>query len=299
MPNYGDVKYWEERYKNSEYQTFDWLENYPTLKEIITSLNIPKESGKILNLGCGNSEFSENMYDDGYHNIKNIDISHNVINLMKERSKNRPEMTYEVMDVRDIKYEDNYFDLAIDKSTIDALLCGDDAFINVAKMIKEVQRVLKVGGYYMIISYGTPDNRVLHLNRKFEKFKIEIFKIEKDFVEEEGYDNYHYIYLCPKLEGADEVSKQYFNEILEELIQQQQLENEEEEQEETDNNENLVKNEVNSTGKKEGINNVIIKNENNEIQYNLNTALKIELNNNNKKENQINVEKNKFISDTM
>ena len=299
MPNYGDVKYWEERYKNSEYPTFDWLENYPTLKEIITSLNISKESGKILNLGCGNSEFSENMYDDGYHNIKNIDISHNVINLMKERSKNRPEMTYEVMDVRDLKYENNYFDLAIDKSTIDALLCGDDAFINVAKMIKEVQRVLKVGGYYMIISYGTPDNRVLHLNRKFEKFKIEILKIEKDFVEEEGYDNYHYIYLCQKLEGADEVSKQYFNEILEELIHQQQLENEEEEQEEADNNENIVKNEVNLTDLKENINNVIIQNENDGKQYNLNTALKIELNNNNKKENKINVEKNKLISEIM
>ena len=299
MPNYGDVKYWEERYKNSEYPTFDWLENYPTLKEIITSLNISKESGKILNLGCGNSEFSENMYDDGYHNIKNIDISHNVINLMKERSKNRPEMTYEVMDVRDLKYENNYFDLAIDKSTIDALLCGDDAFINVAKMIKEVQRVLKVGGYYMIISYGTPDNRVLHLNRKFEKFKIEILKIEKDFVEEEGYDNYHYIYLCQKLEGADEVSKQYFNEILEELIHQQQLENEEEEQEEADNNENIVKNEVNLTDIKENIDNVVIQNENDGKQYNLNTDLKIELNNNNKKENQINVEKNKLISEIM
>jgi ubiquinone/menaquinone biosynthesis C-methylase UbiE len=301
MPNYGDIKYWEERYKNSEYATFDWLENYPTLKEIITSLNIPKESGKILNLGCGNSEFSENMYDDGYHNIKNIDISHYVIDLMKERSKNRPEMTYEVMDVRDIKYESNYFDLAIDKSTIDALLCGDDAFINVAKMIKEVQRVLKVGGYYMIISYGTPDNRVLHLNRKFEKFKIEILKIEKDFVEEEGYDNYHYIYLCQKLEGADEVSKQYFEETLEELIQQQKIENEAEEQEEVENTEIIVKNEVNLTDKIDNINNnnIIIQNENDGKQCNLSTALKIELNNNNKKENQINGEKNKLISDIM
>ena len=61
MQNYGEVKYLEDRYKNSEYPTFDWLENYPTLKEIITSLNVPKDSGKILNLGCGNSEFSENM----------------------------------------------------------------------------------------------------------------------------------------------------------------------------------------------------------------------------------------------
>jgi len=67
------------------------------------------------------------------------------------------------MDVRDLKYESNCFDLAIDKSTIDALLCGDNSFINVAIMTREVQRVLKVGGIYMIISYGQPENRIMHL----------------------------------------------------------------------------------------------------------------------------------------
>ena len=297
MPNYGDIAYWEQRYKDSEYTTFDWLENYPTLKEIIISLNIPKETGKILNLGCGNSEFSENMYDDGYHNIKNIDISQNVIKLMTERSKDRPEMTYEVMDVRDIKYESNFFDLAIDKSTIDALLCGDDAFINVAKMIKEVQRVLKVGGYYMIISYGAPDDRLMHLKRKFEKFKIEILKIEKDFEEEEGYDNYHYIYLCQKLEGADEVSKQFFDETIEELMLQQKMEEEEEEQEE---NENLEKDEGNNNSKNEKIKNKVIQDENDGKKSNLDTALKIELKKNDKKEKIIiNGNNNKIISDIM
>ena len=297
MPNYGDITYWEQRYKDSEYTTFDWLENYPTLKEIIISLNIPKETGKILNLGCGNSEFSENMYDDGYHNIKNIDISQNVIKLMTERSKDRPEMTYEVMDVRDIKYESNFFDLAIDKSTIDALLCGDDAFINVAKMIKEVQRVLKVGGYYMIISYGAPDDRLMHLKRKFEKFKIEILKIEKDFEEEEGYDNYHYIYLCQKLEGADEVSKQFFDETIEELMLQQKMEEEEEEQEE---NENLEKDEGNNNSKNEKIKNKVIQDENDGKKSNLDTALKIELKKNDKKEKIIiNGNNNKIISDIM
>ena len=299
MPNYGDIAYWEQRYKNSEYTTFDWLENYPTLKEIILSLNISKETGQILNLGCGNSEFSENMYDDGFHNIKNIDISQSVIKLMSERSKNRPEMTYEVMDVRDIKYENNYFDLAIDKSTIDALLCGDDAFINVAKMIKEVQRVLKVGGYYMIISYGAPDYRIIHLNRKFEKFKVDILKIEKDFVEEEGYDNYHYIYLCKKLEGADEASKQFFDQTIEELIEQQKLEEEAEELEENENLENKTKDEVeiNNNDKKENSINAIIQNGNDAIQFNIDTTLKIELNKNNKKENMNNGEKNKIVSD--
>ena len=238
MPNYGDKTYWEDRYKSSENSTFDWLENYSALRDIISSLKIPKETGQILNLGCGNSEFAEDMYIDGYKNIKNIDISHNVIKTMAERNKDKEGMIYEVMDVRDLKYEDNSFDLAVDKSTIDALLCGEDAFINVAKMIKEVQRVLKVGGYYMIVSYGTPEYRMLHLNRKFEKFKIEILKIEKDFVEEDGYDKHHYIYLCQKLEGADEISQKYFDKTMEELIKQQETEEEEEIQEENDKEEN-------------------------------------------------------------
>jgi hypothetical protein len=30
-------------------------------------------------------------------------------------------------------------------------------------MTKEVQRVLKSGGIYMVISYGAPENRLFHL----------------------------------------------------------------------------------------------------------------------------------------
>ena len=49
-------------------------------------------------------------------------------------------MKWEVMDVCDMKQlEANTFDLVVDKSTIDALLCGDNSFINVAKMINEIQ----------------------------------------------------------------------------------------------------------------------------------------------------------------
>ena len=298
MPNYGDVKYWEDRYKSSENTTFDWLENYSSLKEIITSLNIPKETGQILNLGCGNSEFSENMYCDGYKNIKNIDISTNVIKIMSERNKDKEGMTYEVMDVRDLKYEDNTFDLAVDKSTIDALLCGDDAFINVAKMIKEVQRVLKVGGYYMIVSYGTPEYRMLHLNRKFEKFKIDILKIEKDFVEEDGYDKHHYIYLCQKLEGADEISKNFFEKTIEELITQQKSEEEEEEQEENDKEEQIEEGN-NKENNNQSVKNMFSQKENDGRQTNMGTSVKIEMNKKDRKESKIKTEDNKVISDIL
>ena len=62
-----------------------------------------------------------------------------------------------------MRYEDDFFDIAIDKSTIDALLCGEDAFLNVAKMTKEVSRVIKPNGFYFIISYGIPETRIIHL----------------------------------------------------------------------------------------------------------------------------------------
>eukprot|EP00356_Strombidium_inclinatum_P012707 CAMPEP_0170490806 /NCGR_PEP_ID=MMETSP0208-20121228/9574_1 /TAXON_ID=197538 /ORGANISM="Strombidium inclinatum, Strain S3" /LENGTH=94 /DNA_ID=CAMNT_0010766261 /DNA_START=292 /DNA_END=576 /DNA_ORIENTATION=- len=76
-------------------------------------------------------------------------------------------MIYEVMDVCDLKYPDNYFDVVIDKSTIDAILCGDNAFLNTAIMLKEGQRVLKVDGKYIAISYGKPSTRSFHFERKF------------------------------------------------------------------------------------------------------------------------------------
>lgn len=92
MPNYGDAQYWEDRYKSSNGKTFDWLEDYNTLKTIITDLKFAKKTSKVINLGCGNSVFCEDMYDDGYINILNIDISKNVIEIMKKRNQKRPLM---------------------------------------------------------------------------------------------------------------------------------------------------------------------------------------------------------------
>lgn len=170
MPNYGDPKYWDKRYKNCEGTLFDWLEDYSSLKSFLSQFVSP--DAKVLILGCGNAKFSEDMYDDGYHHLYNIDISSVVINQMAERNSERTEMKYEVMDVCDLKYEDNYFDIAIDKSTIDALLCGSNAFLNVAKMTKEVQRVLKPQGQYIAISFGKPENREFHFERPHLSWSI-------------------------------------------------------------------------------------------------------------------------------
>lgn len=140
------------------------------------------------------------MYDDGVKQIYNIDISSVVIAQMKKRNAARNLMTYEEMDVRKLDYEDEFFDVAIDKSTIDALLCGDDAFLNVALMMEQVQRVLKPGGVYMAISYGRPENRIFHFERPNLDFAIKqlVLYPADCATEEEKEEKSHFVYLCTK-----------------------------------------------------------------------------------------------------
>tara|TARA_B110000305_G_C19076277_1_gene464044 strand:+ start:150 stop:305 length:156 start_codon:yes stop_codon:yes gene_type:complete len=40
MPNYGDSNYWDERYRAQKNTTFDWLEGWDDLKEIIEKYSI-------------------------------------------------------------------------------------------------------------------------------------------------------------------------------------------------------------------------------------------------------------------
>lgn len=74
-------------------------------------------------------------------------------------------MVYHVMDVRQMSYHDCMFDVVVDKSTIDALLCGREPYVDTAKMVEEVWRVLKPGGLYLVVSYAGPENRMKHLTR--------------------------------------------------------------------------------------------------------------------------------------
>ena len=53
MPNYGDPIYWDKRYEKQEGKTFDWLEDFDSLRQLLEKLIRPED--RILNLGCGNS----------------------------------------------------------------------------------------------------------------------------------------------------------------------------------------------------------------------------------------------------
>jgi hypothetical protein len=49
-----------------------------------------------------------------------------------------------------LPYSDNFFDLVLDKSTLDCTLCSDNA---TASLLLQVYRCLAIGGVYMLISF--------------------------------------------------------------------------------------------------------------------------------------------------
>ena len=75
---------------------------FPQLCSILTKYI--KIGDKILVIGCGNSELSANMYDFGYHNITNVDISDVVIQQMVEKNAvRRPDMKFVKMDILQVR----------------------------------------------------------------------------------------------------------------------------------------------------------------------------------------------------
>ena len=100
MPKYADPLYWEKRYQKEKGKTFEWLHGFDNIKlELLASLQ-KSVNPKILNIGCGNSTMTEELYDLGYHDITNIDISETCIASMVQRNKEkRPNMAFEVIKI--------------------------------------------------------------------------------------------------------------------------------------------------------------------------------------------------------
>jgi len=70
---------------------------------------------------------SEEMYDDGFLNLINIDISKTAIRMMAARTADRRSMRWEVMSCTALTLSDASVDAVLDKGTMDSLLCGENS----------------------------------------------------------------------------------------------------------------------------------------------------------------------------
>ena len=164
----------------------------------------------MLMAGCGNSRLSEDMFEDGFANISNVDISRVVIDQMGDKYKDKPALTFQQMNVCSLEFPDESFDAVIVKGTMDAILCGEGSTANVAKMCMEVSRVLKPSGILFVVSYGVPDNRMQYLENEDYSWTVTTHTVPKPTVsatavpDTKDANSVHYIYVCAKGGNAEE-----------------------------------------------------------------------------------------------
>lgn len=147
------------------------------------------------------------MFLEGYSSIVNIDISKVVIDQMVERHKDKSTLTWKVMNITQLEFNDSTFDTVFDKGTLDSILCGENSTSTAHQSLKEIHRVLKPGGVFVCVSYGKPDNRLAYLENSGGEFhwRVEVDTVPKPTVsgelltESKDGTHVHYVYTCRKL----------------------------------------------------------------------------------------------------
>jgi ubiquinone/menaquinone biosynthesis C-methylase UbiE len=203
MAQYGNPDYWEERY-SKDTDHFDWYQRWTGVREIFNRFTSPNQ--RCLHLGCGNSKMAEDMYEDGYLSSVSIDLNARVIETMKARYRDKPSLEFIQMDARKLQFEDSSFELAVDKGTLDSILCGENSTAHSLKYISEVYRVLSPGGVFLIVSFNEPSQRVPYLTKNEFQWEVSHFSIPKPVIPtnpsavNDGKDGpgVHYVYVCVK-----------------------------------------------------------------------------------------------------
>ncbi|KAI9824566.1 MAG: hypothetical protein M1832_001655 [Thelocarpon impressellum] len=161
LEEFSRIEYWEKRYAAADApDSYEWFRTFHYLGPFFqTHLPHPQQKPKILHLGSGDSMLPKELHRLGYTEQTSIDFSPTVIRLMRAR---QPHLDWQVMDIRELKFADESFDVAVDKATLDAMLHGslwdppEDVRSNVGTYVDEVARVLKPGAKWLYVAYQQP-----------------------------------------------------------------------------------------------------------------------------------------------
>lgn len=157
-----------------------------TILETLSAIN--NKEIRILEIGCGNGVLLNELNKKNYKSVIGIDYLKEFVDLSKSR---KLPYKIEVGDVRDLHFEDSYFDVIIAERVIINLLNLDHQ----EKAFSEVRRVLKKNGHFIMFEaledawinsnearqeFGLPEIPMASQNRWFKSGELENF-INKKF----------------------------------------------------------------------------------------------------------------------
>ena len=132
-------------------------QNYTKFKGIIENTiakGTAPTSGTLLEIGCGAGNMTPWLFEKGYTTY-GVDISITAIEWARQRAEQHGmEAQFTVGDVCDLAaYEDGFFDFVLDKHCLHCIIGPDRA-----RVLGAVRRVLKPGGYFLMITMCGPLN---------------------------------------------------------------------------------------------------------------------------------------------
>jgi len=143
-----------EEYNNSEDGKFV----RPMYEDLVNEIQ-KSESGKILDVGCGNGNLFALLPDEKYE-LFGVDFSENMI--MEAKDKCREKASFLVADAEKLPFDDDTFNIIVCNASF-------HHYIHPDIVLMEMQRVLKEGGKLLIGDpyFPTPVRPMINLLTKF------------------------------------------------------------------------------------------------------------------------------------
>lgn len=179
----GTHTYWEERYQE-EIENFrsngdvgDIWFGEDILERLLYSIdNCPliNKTSYVVDIGCGNGILLVELSKRGFQNLVGIDYSHNAVTLAKEiAKKEKLKIDYQVFNVLEPGFYEEFFDVVLDKGTYDAISLSSDAKENRNIYIEAIYKSMKCNGLLILTSCNwTKEELDTHLEKKFECYSI-------------------------------------------------------------------------------------------------------------------------------
>mmetsp|Transcript_21225 Transcript_21225/g.49398 ORF Transcript_21225/g.49398 Transcript_21225/m.49398 type:complete len:260 (-) Transcript_21225:79-858(-) len=129
---------------------------------------------RMLHVGCGTSEVTESLWQNGFHNVTHLDLSRAVIEKMSLRLA-FTNHSFQVGDMTALNFADGVFDVVLDKGALDFVYAKGLASAKAA--LRHVARVLRPkSGLYIMVSRFEPPQLLPSLSRMNEEGELPIFQ---------------------------------------------------------------------------------------------------------------------------
>ena len=154
--NFASPTFWDDRYADDPDDETEWLLAYDgALANAIESHAGASRGLPLLELGCGSSPLCAQLHAAGFEDILATDVSAAAVRAAAARHS-LPGLRFEKADALALPFADESFATVIDKGTLDAILCSDAFDVDVPRMAREVERVLRRDGRWLCVSLNQP-----------------------------------------------------------------------------------------------------------------------------------------------